>query len=146
MPSDAVYCLCPGSPEKQDCSSALSSNHNKGDFPVLVRLNNMSFLLHRVSIPSLMLLLGDIVTPIIFIMERKLKLKFFGKSVHHSRCISALPEVLHPSPHSKSTLIRGARPTEEFSTQRPKNWVKIKHFDAVLFLLPLTFLKNKIKF
>lgn len=101
----------------------------------------MSFLLHRVRIPSPMLLLGDIVTSIIFVMERKFKLKLFGKFVRHSRCISASLEVLHPSLYSRSTLIGGASPTE-FSTQRPKNWVKIKHFDAVLFLLPLTFFKK----
>lgn len=89
-----------------------------------------------------MLLLGDIVTPIIFIMERKFNLKLFGKSILHSRCSSALLEVLHPSLYSNSTLIRGASPTEEFSAQRPKNWVKIEHFHAVLFLLPLTFLKK----
>lgn len=39
-----------------------------------------------------MLLLGDIVTPIIFILERKFNLKLFGKSIRHSRCSSALLE------------------------------------------------------
>lgn len=44
-----------------------------------------------------MLLLDGIVTPIIFIMERKFNLKIFGKHIHHSRCISTVPEILHAS-------------------------------------------------